>query len=509
MRRCQFCNTELPEFARFCSNCGYMVPPAIDVQSDDASTAISNASLPTVISELPKPDDAPTVLSDLSLRTVYGETPNPDDETQWGWSYDQDVQNSQLPGDRQIGESQSLPLDPFFPGAPSTLSSPSAGQMPMVQGTPQVGGVPSVQGTPSMLSSSPPAANVPPPVHGLGHEAAASAPSPSMPPSASPPPKPLWRVQTPQTHDIVHTPSAPTVPRGPKATPPKVRSKTRQLKFDEAVKMIVSLKNARALLLLGLILLVLGGSAGVLVLDEKLERGDSVGFLRFEEGIERQLLEDITHNRAHAIATANAIVATALQHPFPQNGTLVLNDPLSHDSTTFPWKPGYQATGTNCSFTNGVFHVIEPNPHRFYYCVANKTNFSNFIFQVQMTILRGNAGGIIFRDIGPENNYFRLYYFGIGQNGTYNLQRFVHDPAHSSNQLVNGQSTFIKTGSGQTNLITVVARGNNIDLYVNQRYIASVTDSTYAQGEIGLAAEDQGDPTEVAFSNAQVYTLPS
>ncbi len=273
--------------------------------------------------------------------------------------------------------------------------------------------------------------------------------------------------------------------------------------------MIVSLKNARALLLLGLILLVLGGSAGVLVLDEKLERGDSVGFLRFEEGIERQLLEDITHNRAHAIATANAIVATALQHPFPQNGTLVLNDPLSHDSTTFPWKPGYQATGTNCSFTNGVFHVIEPNPHRFYYCVANKTNFSNFIFQVQMTILRGNAGGIIFRDIGPENNYFRLYYFGIGQNGTYNLQRFVHDPAHSSNQLVNGQSTFIKTGSGQTNLITVVARGNNIDLYVNQRYIASVTDSTYAQGEIGLAAEDQGDPTEVAFSNAQVYTLPS
>jgi eukaryotic-like serine/threonine-protein kinase len=275
--------------------------------------------------------------------------------------------------------------------------------------------------------------------------------------------------------------------------------------------MIASLKNAKALLLLGLILLVLGGSAGVLVLDEKLERGDSVGFLRFEEGIERQLVEDTTHNRAHAIATAYALVATgtatALQHPFPQNGTLVLNDPLSSDSTTFPWKPGYRATGTNCSFTNGVFHVVEPNSNRFYYCVANNTNFSNFIFQVQMTILRGNAGGIIFRDIGPENNYFRLYYFSIGRNGTYNLQRFVHDPAHSSNQLVSGQSTFIKTGSGQTNLITVVARGNNIDLYVNQRYMVSLTDSTYTQGEIGLAAEDQGDPTEVAFSNAQVYAL--
>jgi hypothetical protein len=512
MRRCQSCNAELPELARFCSNCGYVLSPTIDVQSDDAPTAISNASLPTVISEMPKPDDAPTVMSNPSLRAVP-ETPNPDDSTLWGWSYDQDVQNSQLPGGRQTEESQSLPLDPFFPGAPSTLSSPSAGQMPMVQGTPQVGGVPSVQGTPSMLSSSPPAANVPPPVHGLGHEAAASAPSPSMPPSASPPPKPLWRVQTPQTHDVVHTPSAPTAPYRHKATPPKVRSKTRQLKFDEAVKMIVSLKNARALLLFGLILLVLGGSAGVLVLDEKLERGDSVGFLRFEEGIERLLVEDITHNRTHAIATAYTIAATgtaaALQHPFPQNGTLVLNDPLTSNSKLSNWTSGYYSnTGTACTFANGAYHVVESNLNHFYYCIASNTNFSNFIFQVQMTILRGNAGGIIFRDIGPANNYFRLYYFSIGRNGTYNLQRFVHDSAHSSNQLVNGQSTFIKTGLGQSNLITAVARGNNIDLYVNQRYLTSVTDSTYSQGEIGLAAQDQGDPTEVAFSNAQVYTLP-
>jgi hypothetical protein len=115
MRRCRFCGTELSEQARFCGNCGNPVstlpdmqsdvgrPPAVDVQSRDTPTFISDASWPTVISERP-------------LREV--------DTPWWGFPDDQDVQIRQLPDDRQIEESQSLAIDPFFPGVPSALNSP-------------------------------------------------------------------------------------------------------------------------------------------------------------------------------------------------------------------------------------------------------------------------------------------------------------------------------------------------------------------------------------------------
>jgi len=57
------------------------------------------------------------------------------------------------------------------------------------------------------------------------------------------------------------------------------------------------------------------------------------------------------------------------------------------------------------------------------------------------------------------------------------------------------------------NLIAVVAKGNSITLYVNGQNIGSVSDSTYSQGEIGVAADDVSNPTEVVFSNAKVWTF--
>ncbi len=52
-------------------------------------------------------------------------------------------------------------------------------------------------------------------------------------------------------------------------------------------------------------------------------------------------------------------------------------------------------------------------------------------------------------------------------------------------------------------------RIHDIDLYVNNTNIGSVSDGTYSQGEIGVAAVSFGNPTPTVavFSNAKVWTF--
>ncbi len=61
----------------------------------------------------------------------------------------------------------------------------------------------------------------------------------------------------------------------------------------------------------------------------------------------------------------------------------------------------------------------------------------------------------------------------------------------------------IHTGLNASNVIAVVANGNTLDLYVNMQKIASVTDSTYNHGIIGLIADPTNNPTELVYINAK------
>ena len=119
-----------------------------------------------------------------------------------------------------------------------------------------------------------------------------------------------------------------------------------------------------------------------------------------------------------------------------------------------------------------------------------------------MTITQGDAGGIVFRADETRETY---YLFRIGSDGSYALD--IYNNNHYLSTLKSGPSSTINTGLNQSILVAVVANGSNIDLYVNNTNIDSVSDGTYSQGEIGLAAVSFGNPTEAVFSNAQVWTF--
>jgi serine/threonine protein kinase len=202
-------------------------------------------------------------------------------------------------------------------------------------------------------------------------------------------------------------------------------------------------------------------------------------------------------------ATATAI---GLQNVY-NNATrrpAALDDPLHDNSKGYGWEEATTAPGVTCAFKDGAYHVIKSDLNQFQSCNA-RPSFSNFIFEVQMKIINGGSGGVIFR-ANTSNNDF--YVFEVGQYGNYQL--FLCSDSQWYFTILNSTSPAIKQGLNQTNLIAVIAQGNSIGLFVNHQLIDSVNDNTYGSGRIGVMVDPTGDngySTEVVFSNAKVWTL--
>jgi len=225
-----------------------------------------------------------------------------------------------------------------------------------------------------------------------------------------------------------------------------------------------------------------------------------------------------TPNNANAVATVHAIDATnfaatatgqahntsitpTIANPYPpNNGTLILNDPLTDNSRGYSWDTQPTQFGT-CTFTTEGYHAAAPGSSTYHRCMAQNTNFSNFAYEVNMTITAGDCGSIIFRG---NASLYHYYYFRICQDRTYALWLFSHS-GNQSKDFLDSSDPIIKQGINQTNLIAVVANNNTITLYVNHKAINQIQDSTYSQGQIGLGADNVNSPTEVVFTNARVW----
>jgi hypothetical protein len=207
---------------------------------------------------------------------------------------------------------------------------------------------------------------------------------------------------------------------------------------------------------------------------------------------------------AQAQATADVIAtATALQNIYTSatSGSPVLSESLGFN-TGSNWEVDQAQGGGGCGFSGGAYHASVDTKGFYFACAAQNTNFANFALQVQMTITAGNAGGVFFRGNRSASQFYLL---GFGSDGTFDL--FLSKSQNGGKDLNFGSSPAIKKGAGQTNLVTVVARGSNIYFYVNKQYAGSVNDNTYKSGQIGVFADSHTTATNVAFKNVQVWKL--
>jgi hypothetical protein len=133
---------------------------------------------------------------------------------------------------------------------------------------------------------------------------------------------------------------------------------------------------------------------------------------------------------------------------------------------------------------------------------TSRGSFSDFVAELDVTS-HGEIGGagIVFRN-QEDGRQFCL--FAINVEGRYWLRMMTTEGW----QLIRDwqESPHIRTGAA-TNHLRLVCVGPDISLYVNNQYLETVRDTTYAEGEIGmLAGTWVGEPyAHFSFDNLHAY----
>jgi hypothetical protein len=210
--------------------------------------------------------------------------------------------------------------------------------------------------------------------------------------------------------------------------------------------------------------------------------------------------------QANATATAQGQLnqqATATVTAIQTDYNVTSGTPAFSDSLNSPSSNNWD-NGSECNYANGAYHVKQTQKNTVLYCVANATNFNNFVYQIQMTIVSGEYGGIVFR---ADSANSKFYLFRINQAGAYDLYVYIDTSGQHAKTLTTGTALNMNQGANQSNTLTAIAHGNSIALYVNKQYLTSVNDSTLTAGQIGVVSDDITIPTEVVYSQAQVWKL--
>jgi hypothetical protein len=210
----------------------------------------------------------------------------------------------------------------------------------------------------------------------------------------------------------------------------------------------------------------------------------------------------------------NATQNSATQTPLKQFGTSdpqaiytqvttklpAVNDAFT-SQTSSTWAP--TATGS-CAVSGNALHVTAPQGDNVL-CASKTLSVSNFACQVQITLKQGDTTGLLFRQNPTSQKLYVIelttqgtYLLGTGQSGTTNFE-----------VLAEGLSSTIHGGYGQPNLLTIIALGSILYLYVNKQFIVSTSDPSSDSGLIGIASG--GTLTNIAvdatFSHFQVWKL--
>jgi hypothetical protein len=187
------------------------------------------------------------------------------------------------------------------------------------------------------------------------------------------------------------------------------------------------------------------------------------------------------------------------------DGTPILNDDLVGPGK-YQWDQGQFPSGS-CKFTNGAYQISTSNPNNTQDCHAEATNFSNFAFQTRMVMNTGSGGGLVFRSTVIQPGVNRSYRFRISPDGSWDLV-CISCGNFGTIPIIQGVTDNIH-GIGGINIVTIIAEGSNLYLYVNDKFLKKANDDLFNIGRIGLFAVNfsPSPDTTIMFYNVKIWNV--
>ena len=204
--------------------------------------------------------------------------------------------------------------------------------------------------------------------------------------------------------------------------------------------------------------------------------------------------------RAQATVQAMNAAATAIvTSHYPPFTNVALFDTLT--SSTSTWD-----SNSSCQFGSPGYSVSLQQAHAQQACLRNSGNFGEMAYQVTMTVQQGDCGGLVFRYVDPHDYYF----LSVCQDGSYDIGDYGNSTEHLRYNSTQPSSAIIQ-GTGKQNVIAITVQGNTVNVFINERNVDSIssqalTASPFNMGQVGLLADNLGDPTAVSYTNAIVWT---
>jgi len=190
--------------------------------------------------------------------------------------------------------------------------------------------------------------------------------------------------------------------------------------------------------------------------------------------------------------------------PTPVSKTVLFSDDLGKWRSE--WASEHETFNSKTFYSEGSLHILDYDPPVDTASQTLNKNFDDFILDVDTKLIAGsinNWQGVSIRGQGMQS----CYGFDISADGWYEIVK--EENGNIKNLAGPTKSSYINTGLGATNHIRVEADENTLSLSVNGHHLRTVTDNTFKEGTVSLAANclKSNSFSEVVFNNLLITAI--